>query len=100
MRLQVTPATACGARTRCGILPRGSSAGRLGGWGLYEMYSHCMWSWSGTGSWQQRGQVWLSVTETFLFGQEDAALYRHLGTLLRHCVMLAAAGDRTEEFHG
>uniref|UniRef100_A0A671DXR3 Synembryn n=1 Tax=Rhinolophus ferrumequinum TaxID=59479 RepID=A0A671DXR3_RHIFE len=32
--------------------------------------------------------------------QEDAALYRHLGTLLRHCVMVAAAGDRTEEFHG
>ncbi|KAM5222770.1 chaperone Ric-8A isoform 1-T1 [Hipposideros larvatus] len=32
--------------------------------------------------------------------QEDAALYRHLGTLLRHCVMVAAAGDCTEEFHG
>ncbi|XP_039732883.1 chaperone Ric-8A isoform X2 [Pteropus medius] len=32
--------------------------------------------------------------------KEDAALYRHLGTLLRHCVMVAAAGDRTEEFHG
>ncbi|XP_055271067.1 synembryn-A isoform X2 [Moschus berezovskii] len=32
--------------------------------------------------------------------EEDTALYRHLGTLLRHCVMLAAAGDRTEEFHG
>ncbi|XP_054997686.1 synembryn-A isoform X2 [Sorex araneus] len=32
--------------------------------------------------------------------EEDAALYRHLGTLLRHCVMVAAAGDRTEEFHG
>lgn len=32
--------------------------------------------------------------------QEDAALYRHLGTLLRHCVMVATAGDRTEEFHG
>ncbi|XP_010831233.1 PREDICTED: synembryn-A [Bison bison bison] len=32
--------------------------------------------------------------------EEDAALYRHLGTLLRHCVMLAAAGDRTEELHG
>lgn len=36
----------------------------------------------------------------FLFGQEDTALYRHLGTLLRHCVMVTAAGDRTEEFHG
>lgn len=36
----------------------------------------------------------------FFFGQEDAALYRHLGTLLRHCVMVAAAGERTEEFHG
>ncbi|XP_054432779.1 synembryn-A [Pteronotus mesoamericanus] len=32
--------------------------------------------------------------------EEDAALYRHLGTLLRHCVMVAAAGGRTEEFHG
>uniref|UniRef100_A0A673T5J5 Synembryn n=1 Tax=Suricata suricatta TaxID=37032 RepID=A0A673T5J5_SURSU len=32
--------------------------------------------------------------------EEDAALYRHLGTILRHCVMVAAAGDRTEEFHG
>ncbi|XP_069909406.1 synembryn-A [Oryctolagus cuniculus] len=32
--------------------------------------------------------------------EEDAALYRCLGTLLRHCLMVAAAGDRTEEFHG
>ncbi|XP_037694210.1 synembryn-A isoform X2 [Choloepus didactylus] len=32
--------------------------------------------------------------------QEDIALYRHLGTLLRRCVMVAAAGDRTEEFQG
>nr|6NMG_A Chain A, Resistance to inhibitors of cholinesterase 8 homolog A (C. elegans) [Rattus norvegicus]6NMG_B Chain B, Resistance to inhibitors of cholinesterase 8 homolog A (C. elegans) [Rattus norvegicus]6NMJ_A Chain A, Resistance to inhibitors of cholinesterase 8 homolog A (C. elegans) [Rattus norvegicus]6NMJ_B Chain B, Resistance to inhibitors of cholinesterase 8 homolog A (C. elegans) [Rattus norvegicus] len=32
--------------------------------------------------------------------EEDAALYRYLGTLLRHCVMADAAGDRTEEFHG
>ncbi|XP_036136915.1 synembryn-A [Molossus molossus] len=32
--------------------------------------------------------------------EEDAALYRRLGTLLRHCVMVAAAGNRTEEFHG
>lgn len=32
--------------------------------------------------------------------EEDAALYRRLGTLLRHCVMVAEAGDRTEEFHG
>ncbi|XP_022421068.1 synembryn-A isoform X1 [Monodon monoceros] len=32
--------------------------------------------------------------------EEDTALYRHLGTLLRHCVMVAAAGDRTEELHG
>ncbi|ELK26877.1 Synembryn-A [Myotis davidii] len=32
--------------------------------------------------------------------EDDAALYRHLGTLLRHCVMVASAGDRTEEFHG
>ncbi|XP_045871029.1 synembryn-A isoform X1 [Meles meles] len=32
--------------------------------------------------------------------EEDAARYRHLGTILRHCVMIAAAGDRTEEFHG
>ncbi|KAG8515723.1 Synembryn-A [Galemys pyrenaicus] len=32
--------------------------------------------------------------------EEDAALYRHLGTLLRHCVILTAAGDRTEELHG
>lgn len=37
----------------------------------------------------------------FLFwGQEDAALYRHLGALLRHCLMISADGeDRTEEFH-
>ncbi|XP_023580135.1 synembryn-A isoform X1 [Trichechus manatus latirostris] len=32
--------------------------------------------------------------------EEDTVLYRHLGTLLRHCVMVSAAGDRTEEFHG
>ncbi|XP_019375411.1 PREDICTED: synembryn-A isoform X1 [Gavialis gangeticus] len=33
-------------------------------------------------------------------GQEDAALYRHLGALLRHCLMISADGeDRTEEFH-
>ncbi|KAM8819443.1 chaperone Ric-8A [Rhynchonycteris naso] len=32
--------------------------------------------------------------------EEDAALYRRLGVLLRHCLMVAAAGDRTEEFHG
>ncbi|KAM5184099.1 chaperone Ric-8A-like [Callospermophilus lateralis] len=32
--------------------------------------------------------------------EEDTALYQYLGTLLRHCVMVAAAGDRTEEFHG
>ncbi|XP_069865967.1 synembryn-A isoform X2 [Dipodomys merriami] len=32
--------------------------------------------------------------------EEDIALYQYLGTLLRHCVMIAAAGDRTEEFHG
>lgn len=32
--------------------------------------------------------------------EEDAALYQYLGTLLRQCVMIAAAGDRTEEFHG
>ncbi|XP_057582489.1 synembryn-A isoform X4 [Hippopotamus amphibius kiboko] len=32
--------------------------------------------------------------------EEDTALYRHLGTLLRQCVMVAAAGDHTEEFHG
>ncbi|XP_037373205.1 synembryn-A [Talpa occidentalis] len=32
--------------------------------------------------------------------EEDAALYRHLGILLRHCVMVAAAGDRTEELRG
>ncbi|XP_076971314.1 chaperone Ric-8A [Tamandua tetradactyla] len=31
---------------------------------------------------------------------QDTALYRHLGTLLRRCVMVAAAGDRTEEFQG
>ncbi|XP_003802804.1 synembryn-A [Otolemur garnettii] len=31
--------------------------------------------------------------------EEDAALYRYLGTLLRHCMMVAA-GDRTEELHG
>lgn len=37
----------------------------------------------------------------FLFwDQEDAALYRHLGALLRHCLMISADGeDRTEEFH-
>ena len=37
----------------------------------------------------------------FLFWvQEDAALYRHLGALLRHCLMISADGeDRTEEFH-
>lgn len=34
------------------------------------------------------------------WGQEDAALYRHLGALLRHCLMISADGeDRTEEFH-
>ncbi|XP_078198036.1 chaperone Ric-8A isoform X8 [Callithrix jacchus] len=32
--------------------------------------------------------------------EEDAALYQHLGVLLRHCVMITTAGDRTEEFHG
>ncbi|XP_016049533.2 synembryn-A isoform X2 [Erinaceus europaeus] len=32
--------------------------------------------------------------------EEDAALFRRLGTVLRHCVMVTAAGDRTEEFHG
>ncbi|XP_075784478.1 chaperone Ric-8A isoform X1 [Pelodiscus sinensis] len=33
-------------------------------------------------------------------GQEDAALYRRLGALLRHCLMISADGeDRTEEFH-
>ncbi|KAM6159159.1 chaperone Ric-8A [Rhynchocyon petersi] len=32
--------------------------------------------------------------------EEDTMLYRHLGTLLRHCVMISTAGDRTEEFHG
>ncbi|KAM4846083.1 chaperone Ric-8A [Thomomys bottae] len=32
--------------------------------------------------------------------EEDIALYQYLGMLLRHCVMVAAAGDRTEEFHG
>nr|XP_023397982.1 synembryn-A [Loxodonta africana] len=32
--------------------------------------------------------------------EDDAACYRHLGILLRHCVMVSAAGDRTEEFHG
>ncbi|XP_006877054.1 PREDICTED: synembryn-A isoform X2 [Chrysochloris asiatica] len=32
--------------------------------------------------------------------KEDAVLYRHLGTLLRHCVTISAVGDRTEEFHG
>ncbi|XP_061216338.1 synembryn-A-like isoform X2 [Neopsephotus bourkii] len=32
--------------------------------------------------------------------EEDAALYRHLGALLRHCLMISADGeDRTEEFH-
>lgn len=49
---------------------------------------------------QQTGEVRLCHRNPFFFGQEDAALYRHLGTLLRHCVMVAAAGDRTEEFHG
>lgn len=34
------------------------------------------------------------------WGQEDAALYRRLGALLRHCLMISADGeDRTEEFH-
>ncbi|XP_044869698.1 synembryn-A isoform X1 [Mauremys mutica] len=33
-------------------------------------------------------------------GQEDAALYRRLGAVLRHCLMISADGeDRTEEFH-
>ncbi|XP_006893250.1 PREDICTED: synembryn-A isoform X2 [Elephantulus edwardii] len=32
--------------------------------------------------------------------EEDAVLFRHLGTLLRHCVMISAAGDTTEEFRG
>lgn len=32
--------------------------------------------------------------------EEDTTLYRYLATLLRHCVMIAAAGDHTEEFHG
>ncbi|XP_038620183.1 synembryn-A [Tachyglossus aculeatus] len=32
--------------------------------------------------------------------EEDAALFRHLGALLRHCLMISADGDdRTEEFH-
>ncbi|XP_070622443.1 chaperone Ric-8A [Erythrolamprus reginae] len=32
--------------------------------------------------------------------EEDAALYRRLGALLRHCLMISADGDdRTEEFH-
>ncbi|XP_015269410.1 PREDICTED: synembryn-A [Gekko japonicus] len=32
--------------------------------------------------------------------EEDAALYRHLSALLRHCLMISADGeDRTEEFH-
>ncbi|NXU59128.1 RIC8A protein, partial [Turnix velox] len=32
--------------------------------------------------------------------EEDAALYRHLGALLRHCLIISADGeDRTEEFH-
>ncbi|KAK2520510.1 Ric8a [Columba livia] len=32
--------------------------------------------------------------------EEDAALYRHLGALLRHCLMIRADGEeRTEEFH-
>lgn len=43
------------------------------------------------------------LIEVFLspcWGQEDAALYRHLGALLRHCLMISADGeDRTEEFH-
>lgn len=43
------------------------------------------------------------LMEVFLspcWGQEDAALYRHLGALLRHCLMISADGeDRTEEFH-
>ncbi|XP_004474964.1 chaperone Ric-8A [Dasypus novemcinctus] len=32
--------------------------------------------------------------------EEDTALYWHLGILLRRCVMVSAAGDRTEEFQG
>ncbi|XP_068004579.1 synembryn-A [Melanerpes formicivorus] len=32
--------------------------------------------------------------------EEDAASYRHLGALLRHCLMISADGEeRTEEFH-
>ncbi|XP_004599254.2 synembryn-A-like [Ochotona princeps] len=31
--------------------------------------------------------------------EEDVALYRRLGMLLRHCLMVTA-GERTEEFHG
>nr|XP_033784627.1 synembryn-A isoform X1 [Geotrypetes seraphini]XP_033784628.1 synembryn-A isoform X1 [Geotrypetes seraphini] len=32
--------------------------------------------------------------------EEDTAAFRHLGALLRHCLMLTADGeDRTEEFH-
>ncbi|XP_066557094.1 chaperone Ric-8A isoform X2 [Amia ocellicauda] len=32
--------------------------------------------------------------------EEEAALYRHLGAILRHCLMSKADGDdRTEEFH-
>ncbi|XP_042202446.1 synembryn-A isoform X1 [Callorhinchus milii] len=32
--------------------------------------------------------------------EEDAALYRHLGAILRHCLLIKADGeDRTEEFH-
>lgn len=32
--------------------------------------------------------------------EEEAAIYRHLGAILRHCLMSTAEGeDRTEEFH-
>lgn len=32
--------------------------------------------------------------------KEEAAVYRHLGAILRHCLMSHADGEeRTEEFH-
>lgn len=35
-----------------------------------------------------------------VYVKEEAAVYRHLGAILRHCLMSHADGEeRTEEFH-
>ncbi|KAL7992030.1 hypothetical protein Chor_016286 [Crotalus horridus] len=45
-------------------------------------------------------KILFNVTFDINKKEEDAALYRRLGALLRHCLMISADGDdRTEEFH-